>query len=52
MRFLEASAEMTRWLLAHAPSMREQTLEALLGQRAAGYLLWSHKQVEVQGHPL
>lgn len=32
MQFLEASAEMTRWLIAHVPSRRKHPSVALLGQ--------------------
>lgn len=47
MQFPEASAEMTRWLMAHVPSRRKQSLVALLGQNTTGYLLQSCKQLGI-----
>lgn len=53
MQFLEASAEMTRWLTAHVPSREKHPSSiALLGQKAAGSLLQSHKQAETARPPL
>lgn len=47
MQFLVASAEMTRWLIAHLPSRRKHPSVALPDQNIAGYLLQSHKQVGI-----
>lgn len=47
MQSLEASAEMTRWLMAHVPSRRKRPSVALLGQTATGHLLRLCKQVGI-----
>lgn len=43
MQFLEASAEMIRWLIAHVPSRKKHPSVALPGQNIAGYLLQSQQ---------
>lgn len=47
MQFLEASAEMTRWLRAHTPIRRKLPSVTLLGQTVTGHLLRLCKHVGI-----